>query len=123
MPNVYLISENLSSGFPSKRDSNHSPQLRRLARILKFLLKQIDMILSSKRIKKALISLRGCAGWSVTVLFAPPDRFCRHEAHLVLNIAISDLKYTVEFSLEKVHYLYREVRHYNFEISSMYFFL
>ena len=28
--------ENLSSGFPSKRDSNQSPQLQRLARKLKF---------------------------------------------------------------------------------------
>ena len=30
--------ENLSSGFPAKRDSNHSPQLQRLARKLKFCL-------------------------------------------------------------------------------------
>ena len=32
--------ENLSSGFTSNRDSNHSPQRQRLARILKFRLKQ-----------------------------------------------------------------------------------
>ena len=33
--------ENLSSGFPTKRDSNQSPQLQRLARKLKFHLKQV----------------------------------------------------------------------------------
>ena len=32
------------------------------------------MILSKKRITKALISLRGCAGWSAPVLFANPQR-------------------------------------------------
>ena len=33
------VQENLSLGFPLKLDSNHSPQLQRLARILKFCLK------------------------------------------------------------------------------------
>ena len=32
------------------------------------------MILSKKRISKALIRLRGCAGWSAPVLFATPRR-------------------------------------------------
>ena len=32
------------------------------------------MILSSKRITKALISLRGCAGWSAPLLFANPPK-------------------------------------------------
>ena len=32
------------------------------------------MILSKKRITKALIRLRGCAGWSAPVLFAKPRR-------------------------------------------------
>ena len=32
------------------------------------------MILSTKRITKALIRLRGCAGWSAPVLFATPRR-------------------------------------------------
>ena len=32
------------------------------------------MILSSKRIINALISLRGCAGWSAPLLFASPRR-------------------------------------------------
>ena len=34
----------------------------------------LDMILSKKRITKALIRLCGCAGWSVPVLFANPPR-------------------------------------------------
>ena len=34
----------------------------------------VHMILSKKRITKALIRLRGCAGWSVPVLFANPQR-------------------------------------------------
>ena len=34
----------------------------------------LDMILSNKRIIKALMSLRGCAGWSMPVLFANPRR-------------------------------------------------
>ena len=32
------------------------------------------MILSKRRITKALISLRGCAGWSAPMLFANPRR-------------------------------------------------
>ena len=35
------LRQNLSLGFPSKRDSNQSPQLQRLAGILKFRLKQV----------------------------------------------------------------------------------
>ena len=34
----------------------------------------LGMILSKKRITKALIRLRGCAGWSASVLFANPRR-------------------------------------------------
>ena len=32
------------------------------------------MLLSKRRITKALIRLRGCAGWSAPVLFANPQR-------------------------------------------------
>ena len=47
-------------GFPKKRDSNQSPQLQRLARKLQFSpVASLDMILSNKQIKKALISLPG----------------------------------------------------------------
>ena len=35
--------ENLSLGFPKKRDSNQSPQLQRLAGIVKFSLKQVNI--------------------------------------------------------------------------------
>ena len=60
--------------FPTKRVSNQFPQLQRLARLLKFHLKQVYMFLSKKRMTKALIRLRGCAGWSAPVLFANPRR-------------------------------------------------
>ena len=33
----------------------------------------LDMILTNKRTTKVLISLRGCAGWSVPLLFAHPE--------------------------------------------------
>ena len=33
----------------------------------------LDMILYKTRITKALVSLRGCAGWSASLLFANPD--------------------------------------------------
>ena len=46
----------------------------------------LDMILSNKLITKALISLRGCVGWSEPLLFfflqTPEDSFSRVEAQL-----------------------------------------
>ena len=36
------------------------------------LVASLDIILSNKRIIKALISLRGCASWSAPLLFANP---------------------------------------------------
>ena len=45
----------------------------------------LDMVLSKKRITKAVIRLRGCAGWSAPVLFASPRRFSRVEAQLSLQ--------------------------------------
>ena len=66
-----LTRQNLSSGFPTKRDLNQSPQLQKLARKFEILLvASLDMILSNKRITKALIRLRLCAGWAVPLLFA-----------------------------------------------------
>ena len=43
------------------------------------------MQLSKKRITKALIRLRGCAGWSVPVLFANPRRqvFSRRGPYII----------------------------------------
>ena len=46
----------------------------------------LDMILSNKRITKALIRLRGCAGWSVPLFFAnTDDRFSRAKAQIIVN--------------------------------------
>ena len=75
--------ENLSSGFPTKRDSkNQSPQLQRLARKV-LLVESLYMILSKKRITKALIRLHVCAGWSAPLLFANLRRqVSRVEAHI-----------------------------------------
>ena len=38
------------------------------------LVASLDIKLSKKRITKALINLRGCAGWSASLLFANPQR-------------------------------------------------
>ena len=44
----------------------------------------LDMIDSDKGIAKALIRLRGCAGWSATLLFINPRRqVSRVEAHIL----------------------------------------
>ena len=77
---------NLSSGFLTKRVSNQSPQLQRLVRKIEIsLVASLDMVLSNERITKALIRLRGCAGWSAALLFAnTEDRFSRVEAHKFL---------------------------------------
>ena len=61
--------QNQSSGFPQ------SPQIQRLARKMKFrFVARLYMILSKERKIKALISLRGCPGWPVPMLFANPRR-------------------------------------------------
>ena len=49
--------ENLSSEFLTKRNSNQSPQLQRLASEISPVA-SLDMLLSEKRITKALIRLR-----------------------------------------------------------------
>ena len=66
--------QNLSSGFPTKRDSNQSPQLHGETSwtIEISPVASLEMILSKKRITKALISLRGYAGWSAPLLFSNP---------------------------------------------------
>ena len=43
------------------------------------------MVLSKKRITKALIRLCGCAGWSAPVLLKKEDRFSRVEALLLVD--------------------------------------
>ena len=43
----------------------------------------LDMILSSKRIRRAIVSLRRCTGWSAPMLFSTPENFiCHKEAHI-----------------------------------------
>ena len=59
--------QNLSSVFPTKRDSNQSPHLQRLPR--KFGCSKLRYDTFGKRITKALISLHGCADWSAPLLF------------------------------------------------------
>ena len=47
----------------------------------------LAIIISSERITKVLIRLRGCAGWSVPSLFATQeDRVSHVEAHLSLTM-------------------------------------
>ena len=57
------------------------------------LVASLDIILSNKQITKALISLRGCAGWSPPLLFPNPRRqvFSRQSPYMtgyhgILNI-------------------------------------
>ena len=46
----------------------------------------LDMVCSKKWIKKVLISLRGCTGWSAPLLLAnSEDRFSHVEAHIALD--------------------------------------
>ena len=60
-------------GFPTKRVSTQSPKLKRLAiKNEVSLVASLGMLLSEKQITKALINPRGCAGWSVPLLFANP---------------------------------------------------
>ena len=50
------------------------------------LVASLDMLPSTKRLSKALISLCGCAGWSGPLLFAnPKDRRSRIEAHIAYS--------------------------------------
>ena len=50
------------------------------------------MVLFKKRMIKALIRLRGCAGWSAPVLFANPRRqvFSRQGPYYVVINVIAD---------------------------------
>ena len=55
--------------------TKQSPQIQRLAKNSEIsLVASTDMVLSKTRMTKALIRLRGCAGWFAPVLFANPRR-------------------------------------------------
>ena len=57
--------------FPTRPDTNRPAQPQKLARVLKFWAIEFKyIILSKQRTTKALIRLRGFAGWSVSLLFA-----------------------------------------------------
>ena len=77
------LRQNLSSGFSTKRVSNQSPLLQRLASELKFSpVASLHRVLSKKRITKALIRLRDSqAGLRLCCSQTPEDRFSRDEAH------------------------------------------
>ena len=58
--------------FPTRPDTNRPAQPQKLARVLKFWLKnlEINVILSKQRTTKTLMRLCGCAGWSAPLMFA-----------------------------------------------------
>ena len=59
--------QNLFSGFPTKQDSSQSPQLQRLDGKFKICLHAVASL--DERVTKALIRLRGSAGWSAYLKF------------------------------------------------------
>ena len=82
--------ENLYSGSPTKSDSIQHVQVFGPEKNEISLVGSLDMILSNKRITKALIRLRGCAGWSASLLFTNSRRqgFLRCHIHdMVLRIS------------------------------------
>ena len=53
---------------------------------VKFSRVKVHMILSNKRITKALIRVQECEGWSVPLLFTnPEDKFSRGKAHILMH--------------------------------------
>ena len=76
----------LSSGFPTKRDSNQSPQLQRLARTLKFRLKQVEIwyLPVSEEQRRWSVCADAQAGLRLCCWQTPEDRFCHDEAQIVI---------------------------------------
>ena len=56
--------------FPTRPDTNRPAQPQKLASLEILAKESRDIILSKQRTTKALIRLRGCAGWSAPLLFA-----------------------------------------------------
>ena len=78
---------NLSSGFPTKRDSNQSPQLQRLARKSKFACSKFrDGTFQNANYNGADQSAQ--AGLRLCCLQTTKDRFSRVEAHMIVNTFI-----------------------------------
>ena len=69
------------------------------------------MVLSEKRITKALIRLRGCESWSAPVLFANPQRQDRkpkiHPNHNHMHIFRPRQKHMQSLKLEELKILKR----------------
>ena len=63
------------------------------------------MILSNKGIKKALIRLRGCTGWSAPLFFANiEDRFSGFEAHIMVKLTCEHgMHYSWAYIIMAVH--------------------
>ena len=79
-----------------QEDSNRPAQLQRLARLKILGYASIGILLSTQRITKALIRLRGCAGCSALLLFAYGiiqvfswrGQLCNFERHLNLRARV-----------------------------------
>ena len=77
--------ENLSSGFPTRWDSNQPAQQLKLARDLKMWVKKLKVYyyLSRQQTTKVVIRLHGCTGWSMPLLFAYVKTSFSHDmAHI-----------------------------------------
>ena len=66
----------------------------------------LDMILSKKRMTKALISLHGCAGWSAPLLFAKNRRqvFSRQGPNTLIHVHSTEVlssHFSISFFLTK----------------------
>ena len=90
LPTIWASSrENLSSGFPTKRVSNQSPQLLRLARKLKFHLYQVYIYNTFQKAnyKGADQSALMCRLVCTCVVRNPSeDRFSHDEAHMYMYV-------------------------------------
>ena len=71
-------------GFRQSKNQTSLLSYRDLLEDRNLLVASLDVILSSKRLTKALIRMCRCAGWSASLLFPnTEDRFSRVKAHLI----------------------------------------
>ena len=79
--------ENLSSCFGHSKTQISLLSYRDLLEIEISLVSSLDLILYNKRITKALIRLRVCAGWSgIFCSLTTGDRFPRMDAHMMFDL-------------------------------------